>query len=191
MKEEYDLRRGNAFDHPTERTNEQVFKCLFPKLSKRMGSIRHISTIWSNDFRIQKETGTISETSKKSIFDVHDLYGVKLLTRLRVEFSDLRSHKYNHNFHCREPYCSCQTGIEDIENFLAALHALSTQRKTLLDLVSNLVGSDVMLLSSKELCTLLLYGNNDSIFLVSRGVIEETIKNIRNTKRFKLISAWL
>ena len=35
-----------------------------------------------------------------------------------------------------------------------------------------------MRLSSKELCTLLLYGNNDFSFLVNRGVIEETIKNI-------------
>ena len=42
-----------------------------------------------------------------------------------------------------------------------------------------------MRLSYKELCTFLVYGNNDYSFLVSRRVIEETIKYIKNTKRFK------
>ena len=59
-----------------------------------------------------------------------------------------------------------------------------TLRKTLLCLVSNLVGIDITRLSSKE-CTLLLYGNNYFSFLVNRGVIEETIKYIKNTTRFE------
>ena len=106
---------------------------------------------------------------KRSFFHVHDLYGVKLLTWLCVEFSDLRSHRYNHNFHCSEPSCSCQTGVEDNEHFVLHCPRFSTQRKTLLDLVSNLVGIDIMLLSSKELCTLLLYGNNNFSYLVDHG----------------------
>ena len=57
--------------------------------------------------------------------------------------------------------------------------------RALLGLVSNLVRTDIMRLLPKDLCTLLLYGNNDFSFLVNRGVIEETIKYIRNTKRFK------
>ena len=109
------------------------------------------------------------------------MYGIKLLTRLRAEFSDLRGHRYNHNFHCSEPSCFCQTGVEDNKHFL--LHC------PLLNLVANLVGTDIICLSSKELPrelrTLLLSGNNDFSFLVSRGVMEETIKYIKNTKRFK------
>ena len=66
---------------------------------------------------------------------------------------------------CAEPSCSCQTGVEDNEHFLLHCPRFSTQRKTLLDLVSNLVGIDIMRLSSKELCTLLLYGNNDFSYL--------------------------
>ena len=83
-----------------------------------------------------------------------------------------------------EPSCSCQAGVEDNEHFLLHCPRFSTQRKTLLDLASNLVGIDIMRLSSKELCTLLLYGNNDFSYLVIRGVIEETIQYIKNTKRF-------
>ena len=124
---------------------------------------------------------------KRSIFNVHDLYGVKLLTRLHVEFGDLRGHRYNRNFHCPEPSCSCQTAIEDNEHFLLHCLHFSTQRKTILDLVSNLAGIDIRCLSSKELCTLLFYGNNNFCFLVNRGVIEETNKYIKNTKCFKRI----
>ena len=40
-----------------------------------------------------------------------------------------------------------------------------------------------MRLSSKELCTLLPYGNNDFSYLVNRGVIEETIKYITSYLR--------
>ena len=117
----------------------------------------------------------------------------KQVTQLRVEFSDLRSHRYNHNFHCPERSCSCQTGVEDNEHFLLHCPRFSTHRKTLFDLVSNLVEIDIMRLSSKELCTYshlknyALYRNSDFSFLVSRGVIEETIKYIKNTKRFKRI----
>ena len=37
--------------------------------------------------------------SKRSIFDIHDLTGIKLLTRLRVECSDLHEHRFRHNFY--------------------------------------------------------------------------------------------
>ena len=56
---------------------------------------------------------------KRSTFDVYDIEGV---TRLRVEFSDLTSHGFKHNFLCSSPFCSCQTRIEDNQHFL--LHCL-------------------------------------------------------------------
>ena len=35
---------------------------------------------------------------KRSLFGFHDIEGVRLLTRLRVEFSDLCEHRFRHNF---------------------------------------------------------------------------------------------
>ena len=46
-----------------------------------------------------------------SFYNIHDKYGIKLLTKIRVNFSDLRDHRYNHNFNCQNPSCAC--GIED------------------------------------------------------------------------------
>ena len=119
------------------------------------------------------------------MFNIHDLDGVKLLTRLRVEFSDLCSHRFNHNFHCPNPSCPCKTGIENNEHFLLHCPRFSSQLKGLHDLVSSLTGIEVMHVSSKELSRLLLYGRNDLSVIVNRGIIEETIKFIRSTGRFE------
>ena len=119
------------------------------------------------------------------MFNIHDLDGVTLLTRLRVEFSDLRSHRFTHNFHCPDPSCLCKTGIKDNEHFLLHCPRFSSQHKGLIDLVSSLTGIEAMRLSSKELCRLLLYGRNDLSVIVNRDIIEEIIKFIRSTARFE------
>ena len=77
------------------------------------------------------------------------------------------------------------TGIKDNEHFLLHCPRFSSQRKRLFDLVSSLTGIEVMPLSSKELCRLLLYGRNDLSVTVNRGIIKETIKFIRSTGRFE------
>ena len=46
-----------------------------------------------------------------SLFGICDKYGTKLLTKIRVSYSDLRDHRFNHNFNCESPLCQC--GIED------------------------------------------------------------------------------
>ena len=69
--------------------------------------------------------------------------------------------------------------------FLLYCPRFSTQHRTLLGLVSTLAEINIMRFSSKELRTLLLYGNSDFSFLVNRGVTEETIKYVKNTKRLK------
>ena len=34
---------------------------------------------------------------------IHHSFGIKLLTKIRVYFSDLRDHRFNHNFSCENP----------------------------------------------------------------------------------------
>ena len=92
--------------------------------------------------------------SKRPIFNIHDLTGIKLLTRLRVEFSDLYEHRFRHNFLCSSPFCSCQTIIKDNEHFLLHCpHFLPIEETSLT------CSLDIMRLSSKELTTLSLYGH--------------------------------
>ena len=48
---------------------------------------------------------------KKHTYTILDRYGLKLLSCLRVDFSDLRMHRFNHNFNCSDPTCKC--GLEE------------------------------------------------------------------------------
>ena len=67
-----------------------------------------------------------------SLFGIRDKFGIKLLTKIRVSFSDLRDHRFNHNFNCESPICSC--GIEDetsVHSFLRCPHYTNSTFYTL------------------------------------------------------------
>ena len=61
-------------------------------------------------------------TIPNSVFGVGNIYGIKLLTRLRVGLSYLREHKCRHNFQdTNKPLCSCSLEIESTSHFFSAL----------------------------------------------------------------------
>ena len=122
---------------------------------------------------------------KRPTSNIYDIEGGKLLTRLKVEFSGLRKHRYRHNFHCHDPTCLCQTGIEDNEHFLLPCPRFSSQQRVLFDLVSKSVNFDIMCLSSKELCNLLLCGHSKCTIITNRVIIESTLEHLKSTGRFK------
>ena len=105
-----------------------------------------------------------------TILNIHDIIGTKLLTRLRVEFSDLRYHKFRHNFNCSCPSCKKIIDIEDNEHFLLHCLRFATKRRDLLDVVSSL--SDVRLAPSpsrmrifeKKRSVILVAGERDLYF---------------------------
>ena len=51
--------------------------------------------------------------------------------------------------------------------------------------LSNLVGSGIFELTSKDLCTLLLYGNEQFDTVTNRVIIEATVQFIQRSKRFE------
>ena len=112
---------------------------------------------------------------KRSLFGFHDIEGVRLLTRLRVELSDLREHRFRHNFQCSSPMCFCQTGIENNEHFLLHCPRHSSHRRDLLDRISNVVDVDPKNLSSTDLCNLLLYGKSCFSVDTNHHIIESTM----------------
>ena len=104
----------------------------------------------------------------------------KLLTRLRVEFSDLRYHKFRHSFNCFNLSCLCLTGIDDNEHFVLHCPCFAMQHKDL-DLVSSLSNIEIMCLSSKDLSKLLLYGHPNFTLVINRVIVESPIKSIKPT----------
>ena len=115
--------------------------------------------------------------------------GTKLLTRLRVELSDLRYHKFRHNFNCSNPSCLCLTGIDDNEHSLLHCRRFATQRRDLLDLVSSLSNVEIVRLSSKESSNLLLYGHPNFTLVTNRAIVESTVKFNKSAAR-RLKTDW-
>ena len=69
--------------------------------------------------------------------------GIKFLTRLRLGFSHLNEHKFKHNFHdCLNPLCSCSLEVESTTQFFLHCKYYNDIRKTLLDIVKEIVNKD-------------------------------------------------
>ena len=58
--------------------------------SKRKPSVQSFKK-YLNDFK---------RPAGNSVFAIRDKFGIKLLTKIRVNFSDLRDHRFNHSFNC-------------------------------------------------------------------------------------------
>ena len=57
------------------------------------------------------------------LFNIHNLFGVKLLTRLRLGLSHLNEHKFNHNLNgCINPFSTCTLEPESTSHFFLHCH---------------------------------------------------------------------
>ena len=90
------------------------------------------------EFKSKKKSLFIKIKSS-SIFSVHDVYGVKLLSRLRLDFSHLNEHKVRHGFkdgtNCM---CDCGSATETTLHFLLQCQQYQTIRLELLNSIYNL-----------------------------------------------------
>ena len=90
------------------------------------------------------------------IFSIYDPLGVKLLTRLKLQFSHLNEHKFRHGFgETINAMCACGSEVETTEHFLLRCHLYSPQRFENLEKVD----SSFLKLKVKAKFSLLLYGS--------------------------------
>ena len=117
----------------------------------------------------------IREKKKNSFFSIHNPVSAKLLTRLRLQLSNLNEHKFRHGFEDTiSPMCSCNTEIES--NDTSSCVAISI----LFDKLDK-INSSFFKLSAKDQVNILLYGysskktislNEDILKLVIHFLIE-------------------
>ena len=80
------------------------FPYCIKEWSKLNDKIRNIESI--NKFKVA--ILNFIGPKANSVFDIHDTNGIKLLSRLRTNFSHLNEHKFRHNFKDRvDPMCTC------------------------------------------------------------------------------------
>ena len=126
----------------------------------------------------------ITEKLENTLYNVHDPIGVKLLWRLRLQFTQLNKHKFRHSFHDTvNPMCPYGTDAETTEHFLLRCHCFTTQRSELFDYLYRLDPS-FSKLNTKEKVTYLLYGSRSNSSSLNKEVIKLVIKCLKSTGCF-------
>ena len=86
----------------------------------------------------------IIRPEKNPVYNIYDILGIKLPTRLRVNFSPLNEHRFRRNFDSLSPICICSTGKEDMS--ITSCTAPSLQLSAKISLAKPRM-SDMMLLA--------------------------------------------
>ena len=120
-----------SFYHPNKDENFYHWITLF----KAYTNSSHVQTILlilaTNTNSVSKEIQnsiSLSQFKNKllkiirpegnSVYNISDIEGVRLLTKLHLKFSVLNEHKFRHNFDSLTPFCACGNDMEDNEHFL-------------------------------------------------------------------------
>ena len=122
-----------------------------------------------------------------SFYKIRDKYGIKLLTKIRVNFSDLCDHRYNHNFNCQNPSCACGLDDETTVHYFLCCPRYCQLRTIYLSRISDILGSDIMVLPNEHLSHILMYGSN--VYNDNYNSIYKTIWTLQETGRFKKLDA--
>ena len=127
----------------------------------------------------------VTDNKENSIFSVYDPYGIKLLIRLRIQFSHLKENKFRHGFgDIVSPMRGFNAEIEDTEHFLLRCHFYSIQRFELFNNI-NKVEPSFTQLGTKEQVNILLrgYPPNKSNAL-NQDIIKFVINFLKKSGRF-------
>ena len=120
-----------------------------------------------------------------SIFDIHNLLEIKLLTRLRLGLSHLHEHKFRHCFQdTLNPLCECSKDIESTVHFFLHCTNFLIPRQTFFQKIRN-IDDSILSQSETQLTQTLLYGNQNYHPSINKLIIISTIEYLISTGRFK------
>ncbi len=120
----------------------------------------------------------------RSTFGIHDYGGLKFIYQLRVRLSQLKCHKYNHNFtDTISDWCDCHCAPEDIPHFLFKCPFYTVPRSKLIPRVSNIL-TEHLLNHLQENSDLYLYGHSSLNNTTNASILKFTIEYIKETNRF-------
>ena len=123
--------------------------------------------------------------TENCVFSIYDIEGVKMLTKLRLQFSVLNEHRFRHRSNAISPMCNCGTGKEDNIHFLLHCPLYNDIRLNLHDEISEVLGLDIRNHDDDFFCSLPLYGSDDFPSIINKMILEATIKYMKSSKRFQ------
>ena len=117
-----------------------------------------------------------------SIFNIHNPYGIKLLTRLRLGLSHLRDHKFRHCFQdTLNPLCDCGNDTEITTHFFLHWPSFHIFRQTLLNNIRN-INEKILSHGEEQLIQTFLFGNPNFNLAVNRLILNATIEYLISTE---------
>ena len=110
--------------------------------------------------------------------------GLKVLTRLRLDFVHLNEHRFRHNFQeCMNPECSCSLETEDTSRYLLHCHNFALHRIDLTNSVK-LICDAFETMTDNNKITVLLYGDSRFHENKKKFILQLSIKYIKTSERF-------
>ena len=107
------------------------------------------------------------------LFGICNKFGIRLFTKIRVEFSDLRDHRFNHAFNCESPMCACGIETETSVHFFLRCPRYPMQRAILLSKISDII--HVSVFPDEHLFHILIYGSNVYNSLCNKLILIELL----------------
>ena len=176
-------RNNNAFPPIT---TERYANSFFPSTIKEWKNLSEEAKSKPSVQSFKKYLNDFKRPAGNSVFAIRDKFGNKLLTKIRVNFSDLRDHSFN----CENPICSCGIVDETSVHFFLRCPHFTTQRSILISKISDIIGSNVSVLADEHLYSIIVYGSNVYNFVANGLIIIETISYIRKSGRFAELEAF-
>ena len=172
-----------------DRCSQRYKRTFFPECFSKWSNLD--PALRSLDFlKFKKSIIKSSRPAKKEFFNVSDRYGLKLLTCLRVEHSDLRAHRFSKNFNCPDPVCACGMEDETIDHYFLRCPRSAGPRSTLLNKLNDIFQLNVTT-DLPNLSEILLYGQSDLYDLKNKNILESSIEYIKSSQRFKYLEAFV
>ena len=162
---------------------------FFPHCSQEWNNLSDDIKSLPSPISFKKALLSFIKTSENSAFAILDNSGIKLLTRLRLNFRHLNEHKFRFNFlETINPMCSCGSEPGTTGQFLLCCqnHVISRSK-----LLKNVYSLDHILRNYDDcLIHILLYGWEKFNFNLNKEKIKLTVCYLKDTERFDESLIW-
>ena len=125
--------------------------------------------------KFKKTILNLIRPKENSVFAIHDTNGIKLLTRLRLNFTHLNEHKFRHGFRDMiDPMCKCGKEPETTFHYLLRCNIHSSHRTELLNDICA-INSSISDFPENKLLNTLLYGSEDFNNDTNQKILKSTM----------------
>ena len=173
------VEKTSAYQCKTESFKSSLFPSTMVEWNKLDSKTQNLS---SSAFKEHLIKGI--RPPSNAVFNIYNPIGLKYITRLRLRFSHLNEHRFNHNFeNCISPKCICSSANESTLYFFLDCHYYVPIRKILFEEVKT-TDANLLEIHDCKLTDILLYGCSHFDEIQNRLLLISSIEYIMNSKRF-------